>query len=59
MREKAYIAVIIILGIIAVALVIWSLFVFSQPHKVDCDTVLQYQSGTNYKPIPKQCEKGE
>lgn len=59
MKDKAYIVVVVILGVVAAVMVVWALLVFSQTHKVDCDRILDDQNGVNYKPIPKQCKKGE
>ena len=59
MREKLYGIVIVVLISIALILVGISLVVFSKNRQVDCDTVLKDITGTGYKPVPKQCKKGE
>lgn len=59
MREKLYGIVIAVLIGIALILVGISLVVFSKNRQVDCDTVSKDVAGTDYKPVPKQCEKGE
>lgn len=59
MREKLYGIVIVVLISIALILVGFSLVVFSKNRQVDCDTVLKDLTGTGYKPVPKQCKKGE
>ena len=59
MKEKLYGIVIVVLISIALILVGFSLVVFSKNRQVDCDTVLKDLTGTGYKPVPKQCKKGE
>lgn len=59
MREKLYGVVIIVLTIIALILIGVTLVVFSKAKTVDCGTVLKDLTGTSYRPVPKQCEKGE
>lgn len=59
MREKLYGIVIAVLIGIALILVGISLVVFSKSRQVDCDIVLEDLTGTGYKPVPKQCKKGE
>lgn len=59
MKEKLYGIVIVVLISIALILVGISLVVFSKNRQVDCDTVLKDLIGTGYKPVPKQCKKGE
>ena len=59
MRDKIYAVIIIILSCIAVLLLVWTLLKLSQKHMVDCDAILDDQSGVNFRPIPKQCKKGE
>lgn len=59
MREKLYGIVIVVLISIALILVGISLVVFSKNRQVDCDIVLKDVTGTGYKPVPKQCKKGE
>ena len=57
MKDKAYVIVVIILGVVAAMMVVWALLMLSQSHKVDCDKILSDQNGTNYRPLPEQCEK--
>lgn len=59
MKEKLYGIVIVVLICIALILVGISLVVFSKNRQVDCDIVSQDLTGTGYKPVPKQCKKGE
>lgn len=59
MREKLYGIVIVVLISIALILVGISLVVFSKSRQVDCDIVSKDVTGTGYKPVPKQCKKGE
>lgn len=59
MKEKLYGIVIAILTGIALILVGISLVVFSKSRQVDCDIVSEDVTGTGYKPVPKQCKKGE
>ena len=59
MKEKLYGIVIVVLIVIALILDGISLVVFSKNRQVDCDTVLKDLTGTSYRPVPKQCEKGE
>lgn len=59
MKDKLYGIVIVVLIGIALILVGISLVVFSKNRQVDCDIVLQDLTGTGYKPVPKQCKKGE
>lgn len=59
MKEKLYGIVIAVLISIALILVGISLVVFSKSRQVDCDMVLKDITGTGYKPVPKQCKKGE
>lgn len=59
MRDKIYAVIVIILSCIAVLLLMWTLLKLSQKHMVDCGAILDDQSGADFRPIPKQCEKGE
>lgn len=59
MKDKAYMIVVVILGVVAAVMVIWALLILSQSHRVDCDKILDDQNGTSYRPIPKQCKKGK
>lgn len=59
MKDRAYMIAVAILGVVAAVMVVWALLMLSQSHKVDCDVVLKDLTGTGYKPVPKQCEKGE
>ena len=59
MKEKLYGIVIVVLICIALILVGISLVVFSKNRQVDCDMVSKDVTGTGYKPVPKQCKKGE
>lgn len=59
MKEKLYGIVIAVLICIALILVGISLVVFSKSRQVDCDMVSKDVAGTGYKPVPKQCKKGE
>ena len=59
MKDKAYEITIIILSIIAVLMVIGTLFLLSQHQKVDCERLLEQRNSIDYMPLPKQCEKGE
>ena len=59
MKDKAYMIVVVILGVVAAVMVVWALLILSQKHMVDCDKILDDQNGVNYRPIPKQCKKGK
>ena len=59
MKDKLYGIVIAVLISIALILVGISLVVFSKSRQVDCDMVSKDLTGTGYKPVPKQCKKGE
>lgn len=57
MVDKIWTIVLVVLSIIALVLVGAALYVLDKPRSVDCENYLEHE--TDYKPIPKQCWKGE
>ena len=56
MKDKIYDTIMIVLLSIVALVVVWLLFLTAKPIRVDCNNIEELESG--YKPIPKQCEKG-
>ena len=62
MKDKVSTIVLVILSIIAVAMVLLTMFVVGRNehlHETPCEELIKESKGNSYVPIPKRCEKGE
>lgn len=59
MRDKVWEGLMIVLGIIAVAVIMVSVFVFSKSQVIDCGKYETMVNNNNYVPAYEQCNKGE
>jgi len=59
MKDNIWTVIYIILSCIVVMLVAWIMISSSRAALVDCDKLVENESDSIYKPLPKQCEEGE
>lgn len=59
MSDKIWTVIYIVLGCIAVMMLLWAMMSMNKTSMVDCNRPSMDGNGVDYKPLPKQCEKGE
>lgn len=59
MKNSIWTVIYIILSCIVAMLVAWIMITSSKAVLVDCDKLVENESSSMYKPLPKQCEEGE